>query len=262
MHRLWIIAIMVVGLWSCQVDPLEGLVEDEIVVHAVLKQFADTQLISLSRVTPLGSDPIQTFVEHASVSVTWSDSTYIFEAKPGFLGQYFNTELPIESNRLYSLEVNSDGQIVESLALSPPAISVNSSALDDISVDPENTGNTVLAIDWIPSEDHPVVLDLLVSEDALGTPINYPDENGGYFEENYEFPIYAGGVNFLDYDFTHFGNQVIRFYRINEEYTDLLKYPLNNLTFNELSFQDNIINGSGFFAVVTIDQLSFIVLEE
>ena len=261
MYKLWIIAIMVVGLWSCQVDPFEGLVEDEIVVHAVLKQFADTQLISLSNVTPLGSDPIQTFVDHAYVAVTWSDSTYIFEPRPGFLGQYFNTELPIESNLLYSLEVKSDGQTVESLALSPPAISVSSSALDDISVDPENTGNTVLTIDWIPSEDHSVILDLLVSEDALATPINYPNENGGYFEENYEFPISTGGGNFLDYDFTHFGNQVIRFYRVNEEYTELLKYP-QNVTFNDLSFQDNIINGSGFFTIVTSDQLSFIVLEE
>lgn len=250
------------GLWSCQPDPLNDLVENEVVVHGILEQFADTQFISLSRVVPLGSSLDQRAVENAEVKVTWSDMIWVFEPKPGHPGDYFNTEIPIEPNRAYFLEIVSDGQIIEASTLSPPDISVESSALDEISVNPENTGNTALVVDWIQSEDHSVVVELIVSDEALNTPIPYENGNGGFFNEVYGLPISTNGVNFLDYDFTHFGSQSIRFYRVNEEYEDLIKYPPNNLTFNALSFQDNISNGSGFFTVVTIDQLSFTVLEE
>lgn len=262
MKGIYFILILVLVITSCEKNPLPGLIEDEVVVQCIMRQFADTQTVYLTQVVPLGESGTGSAIDNAVVEVTWGDSAYVFDPRPGFLGEYINMDLEVQPNASYQLSIEIGDKMIEAHSFAPPSMTVTSSSLSGISVDPENTGNTVLSVEWAHEETHDVLLDLLIPLDVSNSLIPYPNGNGGFFESLYELPISNDGVNILDYDFTHFGNQSLRFYRIEEEYASLLRYPPNSLMFNSLSFEDNVQNGSGFFTLVTIDQLSFIVSEE
>jgi hypothetical protein len=262
MRGLYCILILVLVMTACEKDPLPGLIEDEVVVQGIMRQYADTQTVYLSQVVPLGETTSGSAIDNAIVEVIWGDSAYVFEPRTGFLGEYINMDLEVQPNASYQLSIELGDKIIGAHSFAPPSMTVTSSSLSDISVDPENTGNTVLSVEWPHAETHDVLLDLVIALDGSNSLIPYANGNGGYFESIYELPISNDVVHILDYDFTHFGNQRLRFYRIEKEYAYLLRYPHNTLVFNALSFEDNIQNGSGFFTLVTIDQLSFTVSEE
>lgn len=260
MKRLLYIPIVVLCIIACQPPDLAQQSAEELVVQALIRQDADTQWVEVKRVLDLDGLGSATPVSGAEVRIESINTLYEF-TESSAAGRYFNLELVPNPMFEYSLFVDDGLRMAQAEATAPPLIQVSTDSPDEIGINPASTGNTVISSWWHHAEKYSTVVDLVLANDGTNTEIDFVG-SGDFFDASYGLPIVDTVAHILDYDFSHFGNQTLKYHRISNDYADLFFYSPNELTISILELQDNISGGSGYFTIVMTDELSFTVFEE
>lgn len=252
------LAYIWIALFALSCQKLQDVDNDHwIIVSGVLKAGVPAQDIRLH----FANDPevVNLPVRGAQVLIKGPQEIELVEdeLEPGVYHAASN--IPVQADQEYELEVRFEEQIVTSATKVPRQLIIEQVSSQLIPIDPGSAGQPIFSVLWESSNEYSYVLTLRnVEASPEEIPFSVPS---GQFDVVYNLPIPSQGATLYDTDFTYYGDHVLTIYAIDKDYEEVFFYNLELGVSQLTSGPDNIHNGSGYFTGVSLVEIPISLVE-
>ncbi len=244
---------------------------DQLNVQAFLHAGSYLDSLHISKVIPLDSLEAEAAPEDLQPMVLLENGEVVSLSYTGSEGVYSNSDLWIEADQSYRLEIDYQGELLSADTYVPPAPEnlqldrheINRTRIDDFTDLLDQVMTDPIEVTWTAEagayyfvnvtnlEENPVVINTLFEEgNRPPRPdiLTEPSTNDFYNIDTFR-------------DLTHFGTYQVVVYRVNPEYVALYEDGSGSTgSLNEV--RTNVVNGFGIFTGINSDTAYFEVRQQ
>ena len=266
------IFLLVIVFFGCDSHSVLEPEIDQVVVQAFLYANEPVVDIKLTRTLALGSeDSLAPSINDAVVYLNRNGTRYDLVATTGDSGYYHypGTDLVVENGDIFNIFVSYFGKLASGsteVPTSPTNVSISETTLPiptEMTFPPDpDQFNASVTVSW---DSIPGALFYVTVDNIEANPLEIENEFGGFRGRRPQRFISAPGSSneyqVSRFMITHYGNHLVRVYRVNQEYADLyISRQQDSRDLNEpLS---NIQNGLGVFSAFNSNSVTFTVRSE